>query len=368
MINLRQELQDYKIIDVKSLTDSISGIPDNIQNSIVLYNKALDNLRSDSEDIAIIELKKAVSLNPEFHEAMNLLGLCYLYTREYTKAKDLFEKTAAAEKNGILALRYLNSMNMGDSLPNGADVKRKPEVAKKKAEPAGKQPVAGAGAKGKPPVKAELLKMAVGFVAGALLVLLVNLAFRYTPGELKASNNIDDSIKPPTTAQVDTSQYTAEIERLEEELEQSRAELKSIRNAALINEVETLAAARNYMAAADKLQQLKLLEFKEPETGRVDQLFKEIMPKAAASAYSEGSRLFNAKKYQEAVDVLARIESYESGLPNMDKALYLLGKSYAGIKDNAHAIEAFQKVSKDYPNSQYAKWAEFQITKLAEKE
>jgi len=44
----------------------------------VLYNKALEDFRAKSEDIAIIELKKAISLNPDFHEAMNLLGIFYI--------------------------------------------------------------------------------------------------------------------------------------------------------------------------------------------------------------------------------------------------------------------------------------------------
>jgi len=52
----------------------------------------LEDFRAKSEDIAIIELKKAISLNPDFHEAMNLLGIFYMYIGENDKAAEVFQK------------------------------------------------------------------------------------------------------------------------------------------------------------------------------------------------------------------------------------------------------------------------------------
>jgi len=63
----------------------------------VLYNKALEDFRAKSEDIAIIELKKAISLNPDFHEAMNLLGIFYMYMiklQKFSKKLWMRKKTA----------------------------------------------------------------------------------------------------------------------------------------------------------------------------------------------------------------------------------------------------------------------------------
>ena len=82
-------------------------IPEDIKNSILLYNNALENLKMDSEDIAMIELKKAISLNPDFYEAINLLGVCYYYLKDYDKAEEIFEKVARAESNGVRAFNYL---------------------------------------------------------------------------------------------------------------------------------------------------------------------------------------------------------------------------------------------------------------------
>ena len=77
MIDLRKELMNFTPINLESIEKNNPGISEEVKKSVLLYNNALDNLKMDSEDIAVIELKKAISLNPEFYEAINLLGLCY---------------------------------------------------------------------------------------------------------------------------------------------------------------------------------------------------------------------------------------------------------------------------------------------------
>lgn len=92
MMDFKNELQNYSMIDLDRLSETNPNMPDNIKNSIQLYNKALEDFRAKSEDIAIIELKKAISLNPDFHEAMNLLGIFYMYIGENDKAAETFSK------------------------------------------------------------------------------------------------------------------------------------------------------------------------------------------------------------------------------------------------------------------------------------
>jgi Tfp pilus assembly protein PilF len=55
-------------------------------DAIKMYNKALNYMKQKSEDMAIIQLKKALEINPKFIEAYNLLTLCYLYLKDNTKA------------------------------------------------------------------------------------------------------------------------------------------------------------------------------------------------------------------------------------------------------------------------------------------
>ena len=99
MIDLKQELEDYAHIDAETLGYKDGIVPDNVRNAVNLYNKALDSIRAKSEDMAIIELKKSISLTPEFYQAMDLLGICYLYINDYNNERSDYEKIIEIKGN-----------------------------------------------------------------------------------------------------------------------------------------------------------------------------------------------------------------------------------------------------------------------------
>ena len=56
--NVNEELSNYELIDLESVEERIGSIPDDMKHAMELYNKALDDLQSKNEDIAIIALKR----------------------------------------------------------------------------------------------------------------------------------------------------------------------------------------------------------------------------------------------------------------------------------------------------------------------
>ena len=79
-MDLKAELSNFRTIDLDEFVREGEHIY-NVRNSVYLYNKAIEDLRTGSEDMAIIKLKKAVSMNPHFNEAMNLLCMLFIYRR-----------------------------------------------------------------------------------------------------------------------------------------------------------------------------------------------------------------------------------------------------------------------------------------------
>ncbi len=95
VIDFKSEILKYKPFDIDKDINRHEKLSEDAKESILLYNKALQNLKGNGGDIAVIQLRKAVSLDPGFLEAVNLLGLCYLEAKDYGKAVEIFE---AAEK------------------------------------------------------------------------------------------------------------------------------------------------------------------------------------------------------------------------------------------------------------------------------
>ena len=60
---------------------------DAINQTIKKYNQALVYCHQDSRDLAIIQLKKVLSLNPKLVSGHQLLALLYIQEKKYDLAK-----------------------------------------------------------------------------------------------------------------------------------------------------------------------------------------------------------------------------------------------------------------------------------------
>ncbi|MCX7920404.1 MAG: tetratricopeptide repeat protein [Clostridia bacterium] len=373
MIDLKQELQNYQPIDLKSLANNMPEISDNIKNSIVLYNKALDNLKNNSEDIAIIELKKAISMNPHFHEAMNLLGICYGYVNDYNKANEMFKKVIEEENNAVKALRYLELTGSGKLATSLVENKRKTPRSKPQSQkdPGRNSEAFLAGINkllSQKNLRTWIPGYAASFIVGVLIMLLIS--------SLSGSSNNDTSVfngKNENTAAAASTQdsFEQKYNKLNEDFEKLQAAYKAAstdidyyKNVVKLFEIESLAGANKYEEAADKLLLLKSVDFREAEKSKYDSLYKSVMAEAARTVFNEGNRLFGMRKYQEAADKLSKLQVYAPDSSYNEKGLYNLGKCYVALNDSRSAVAAFQKLKEGYPRSQYARWAEYKIQEL----
>ena len=75
------------------------------------YNMALNYCQQDSLDLAVIQLKKVISMNPRFVQARQLLALLYINNQEWEKAKKELDKAHSIDANNTMTLRYLREVD-----------------------------------------------------------------------------------------------------------------------------------------------------------------------------------------------------------------------------------------------------------------
>ena len=68
------------------------------------------NMLQDSKDLAIIQLKKVLSLNPKFIRAHQLLALLYMDSEQWDRAERELHKCMDIDRNNTLTLRYLKEV------------------------------------------------------------------------------------------------------------------------------------------------------------------------------------------------------------------------------------------------------------------
>ena len=83
---------------------------DAINTSIKKYNQCLEYCRSGNEDMAKMQLKKVLTVNPKFIKGYHLLALLYLKNEEYEKARKSLKAAAKIDKTNTTTLRFLKEI------------------------------------------------------------------------------------------------------------------------------------------------------------------------------------------------------------------------------------------------------------------
>lgn len=374
-MDLNQEIRSFTPIDIQKFSQN-NEVSEKTINSVKSYNKAIEYLKTGSEDIAMIELKKVVSTNPDFYEAVNLLGLCYAYTNQMDKAEELFDKVVQGENNAIKAADYLNFINIGDSNSS----KRNNRI--KKANPTNKPANKPTKAVKEPEKKSklneedvqteyllfkkigtQLKKPSAAIIFNIFSVICLIAALIFFVSATRGTEKVDTITEPAANTQ-STEAYDKAVDEnkaLKNQLEAANVKLKQIQLAADISQVSALYGQKKYVEAADKLMSLPVKEFSADLKTKYDSIKGNVLLKAANQLAVEGNTLYNSKKYPDAIKKLEKVFTLGDKWTFGDKALYILGKSYVDVDEKQKGAQTYQKLIDEYPNSSYLKYAKSRL-------
>lgn len=383
MLDVKLELEGYQPIDLESVEASSGKLPENVAEAIHLFNKALEDVRFGNEDMAVIALKKAVSLHPVFYEAMNLLGICYAAIEKEDMAEFAFKQVIEADDSSIKALEYLNKMR-GLSPET---VRAEPTPARKKGKPVKPKPQETGGtfssflAKGlqKEDNNVYGLKYIAGMMMGIVLVLFIWLMVP-TNKSLFTITKEEKVIQDPQLLQ-QISQLNERIERLEEDLKASEEENLRLTDSfeqykgwsSKLAEAENEFTAGNILQAADLLTSIRgsvPTEF----SGQQKALWDKVRLQAANLLYQEGNKLYDENTAKAAEGYSQALEKFESALSYLDEdkpnykanLYYMAGKAAARCDQLDRAVELFEAISDEFPNSQYTSYAAVRLREINE--
>lgn len=383
MFDVKEELNQFKPIDLASLQQKLGQIPEDMQNAIELYNKALEDVAGRNEDMAIIALKKAVSIYPAFYEAMNLMGVCYVSLGDEESARDMFSRIIQMEDNSIRAQQYLDKLDGKDEInaSGGAKTKKREKSA-----------IASWISKGLSPEKAApyYLKYILGFVVG---VIAMGVLWLLVPADkpliqispkmnseqqirvLKEDNERLNQIVNDLTASLETANKNES--QLRDELVQYQEWSKTLR------QLDKLAAKGNYKDVIVEVEKMDGLAIPEDIGDEITQLYDQCKPKAVDQLYESARSLYSgnsAKKskdvYKQAADefklAIKIIEELdENSRPKNTLQIYYYGGKAVALSEYPSRDEAREEALKYFntiidmaPNSDYANYARLRINEI----
>jgi len=380
MLNVSIELENFQPLDLEEIRKEAGDLPEDTVKAVQLYNKALEDIKYGNEDIAIIQLKKAISLYPSFFEAMNLLGICYYAAGKEDAARNAFKQIIDTDDSSLKAMQYLNKMDGLDNQieSNYASKKRKSNKSNRESKNDGL--FSEWLARG---LKAESNNIyGLKYIAGILIgVLIMGLIWYMVPTNksLFTIRREENIIKDPELEN-QINQLNSRIEKLEQDLENRKEEnLKLMDNfrvykdwVARIKQAEGSYNEGKYIEAAELMMNQQGTSIPDDLKNMYDSLWDQIRLKAANEYYNNGNKTYNQNSARDINIYRTALEQYETAIALIDAdsvsykaALYYqAGKAAARCNEQEKAVELFEYIIDEFPNSNYRSYSASRLKEI----
>jgi len=340
---------------------------DALNQAIKRYNNALTFAKQGSDDLAIIQLKRVLQLNPHFIRAYHLLSLLYLKNGEIEKARKCLLRASKIDVSNTTTLRYMRELEQkpatgqdGDASPNHDSSTIMPVSSYREDKPN--------------------IMAFVNLIIGVLIGIAVT-AFLIVPSIKR--NNVADNNQ-------DYVDYSAGLAALEEKeaaiakLQEENAELNKKINdlqakldgieipevnprlydplfeaaSLYMDELKKRERDRDYTQIAEILRNIDAGKYESEQSLQlIDRLKQEIFPIVSKIHYDKGHKLYSNYKYEEALDELFLAYNYDQ--TNVD-AIYFIARSYHRLEDYESARTYYEMIVNDFSDSRrYQNAAEF---------
>lgn len=355
---------------------------DIINQTIKKYNQALTYCNQDSLDLAVIQLKKVLSLNPKFIRAHQLLALLYINGEEWEKAKRELTKCSEIDTNNVTTQRYLKEVD--EMLMPEEGVKQSPRK-KQKSEDVVKyqsgnetiiQPVNVKEGKG----VTSLLNLGIGIIIGIAIAVFLIL-----PARIQASRaDIDEQLRKvgeqsdAKTATIDDLQLQVnELTKTNEDLQQdleaylgTDGQLRSVESLlkaadAYLTNPEEITVVADYLEEIVPEENEDATENSESFENLYNTLLALVGPGVAQAYYDDGYEAYRQENYEDAIPNLEKAFKYDA--TNGD-ALYNLANSYYRTEDVEKAREAYRQVVELFPGTEKASKSEAFLEEMGNEE
>ena len=363
--------------DYINMIQSNAARLDTINQTIKKYNQALVYCTQEGKDLAVIQLKKVLSLNPKFIRAHQLLALLYIDSEQWEKAKRELDKCCKIDGNNTLTRRYLkevDGMLLPDEPGKGGIRRKNDDVVRYQSDneiiiqPLNVKEPKNNGL-------STLFNVGIGLVLG-----IASMFFLILPSAVTAEREKAQEQVRKVSEEMDIK--TASIATLEQQLENLTTEKDKLQGEldAYVGEDGTLETIDGLLRAASEFLQTgdanKTAEYLDTVALNVDltqtseafqllynSLLQKIGPEMSTIYFGTGNTAYEDGNYEQAITDLVKAVKYDA---SNAEAFYVLGDAYRQNNQKTEAVAAYEKVIELQPGSQRARRAQNHIDSLNE--
>lgn len=353
-------IANYYISKVQEIPGELAGI----NQAVKKYNQSLQYAAQNGEDLAIIQLKKAVAAHPSYVKAYQLLGLLYLHTEQYANARQMLRIAYRLDTTNELTLRYLHELNQ----MRGERVKADPKSEKSKKEQQRTvtynlgnetiiQPVSAA-FKERTGLT-TVINISIGVLVGVLVMWFLIMPAMNISKQRRANRQT-----VAFSDQIETQK--SQINALKTELEMYRSTSEETENvqetaASTQDSYETLMNISDHYLAQDMSNEAMVDELLKIKTDSLGLIGKEtyksitdnLFPAMCQELFGLSQENYEVANYETGIKNLEKIMKMDEGY-NDGAAMLLLAQSYEKNGDQDKANIRYQKIIEKNPGTDAA--------------
>ena len=324
--------------------------------TIKKYNQALTYCRQNSCDLAVIQLKKVLSLNPKLVKGHQLLALLYIQDKKYDLAKKELRLAGKIDANNLTTLRYLKEIN--SHIHAEPETVKKPEKRERVlAYQSGNDTIIQPTQFKDNTTSQTVINIAIGLVIGILIT-----CFLIVPSvRQKVKSNVNSEVLEAndtiTTKNQTIDSLQSQIDDLNTQLEEAKS--SSTETTDKITSYQQFLNAYVAFSQGDVDTAGTAIESVNPDylegeaRTAYDTIKGQIDAQYLQSVYSEGEKAYNSGDYATAVEDLRKVVDTDETFADGD-AVYFLAQSYRKSGDNENAKIYYQKMVEQYPGTKRA--------------
>lgn len=338
---------------------------DAANQTIKKYNSALAAAKAGNTDLAVIQLKKVVSLNQHFVRAHQLLALLYIHDQDYQKAAKCLNRARRIDFNNTMTLRYMQEV--GDKIGSGASKSRDGSGTKKSSK---KDSLANVIPVGTYKEEKKSLLPVVYVIIGAIVGIAVSFVL-IRPTLQRVGNSGSQLSDTNNQLAVQSSQISGlkkEKEVLEEEkkaLEKKIADADS-ESQKKSQSYEKLLKGINAYLANDKIQaavevsDCQKTDFATEEAQELYTKIGAVTEVQINQLVAQGRALMN-ESYNGAISTFKKVLKLDQ---NNQSAMYYMAYCYQRKGDNKKAKKWYGKAIQENDTTMLATQAERNLEKV----
>lgn len=362
--------------DYISTIQSNQGGLDAINQTIKKFNLSLTYCEQGSLDVAKIQLRKVVTMNPKLIQARQLLALLYIKEEEWTKAKRELDACKMIDIGNVITNRYLKEVD--EML--GFEESKNPGKKNKNTETAiwsksGNDTIIQPNNPKEPVILNILMNVGIGLAVGLAIGWFLLGPIRVSISKAEVNNELENVREQLAVKSTNLDEMKQNNEVLQKQISDLENSLESYEGSTGLKEAYKylIMAANEYnkganmdrMLVADYLDMIDTDYATNSASEEFSVLYRTLKSSVGTSVaeayYNAGFEAYRNQDYPVAIENLSKAVEYD---PGNAEALYALANTYRENQDFALAADTYAKVIELFPDSEKAIKAQGYIDEL----